>query len=83
MQCHVPHRLIGCLSSRVVSTESMSSQLFPKVLSAAKEAEDVALLSDQCHGNWTCERGEEGLDMPGWQLLQVSTHPTRLWNPRT
>lgn len=24
------------------------------------EAEDVALLSDQCHGNWTCERGEEG-----------------------
>ena len=24
-----------------------------------KEAEDVALLSDQCHGNWTCERLEE------------------------
>jgi len=23
------------------------------------EAEDVALLSDQCHGNWTCERMEE------------------------
>ncbi|CAK9085221.1 unnamed protein product [Durusdinium trenchii] len=25
------------------------------------EAEDVALLSDQCHGNWSCERGPGGL----------------------
>ena len=26
-----------------------------------QEAEDVALLSDQCHGNWSCERGPGGL----------------------